>query len=307
MLNKTQQEIIENWNKAKETQVSVVAITYNHIKFIEKALDSFLMQETNFPFEIIVHDDASTDGTSDIVRNYQKKYPDIIKPIIQTENQYSKHRGIALKDVFDNIKTKYIALCECDDNWTDETKLQKQFDFMEENPEYSVCYHNAIVVDENENFIKNYRGKKEKDLTQEELIKVKHLFHTSTFFFRNIITPLPIEYVYLFGGASFIFSLIGNYGKGKYYTNIKPSIRRKHKNGITNTNNDRRIADYSLDKLLIYQYYYRIGEKDIASYYLNLAFRTLIKYISFSALIINILFKIIEKAKKVTKLYEKIS
>ena len=90
------------------------------------------MQKTDFPFEILIHDDASTDGTADIIREYEAKYPDIIKPIYQTENQYSK--GIKVSQVyqFPRAKGKYIALCEGDDYWTDPYKLQKQVDFRSE-------------------------------------------------------------------------------------------------------------------------------------------------------------------------------
>jgi len=98
------------------------------------------MQKTGFDFEVLIHDDASTDGTSDIIREYEKKYPNIIKPIYQKENQYSKGVLISLTYQFPRAKGKYIALCEGDDYWTDPYKLQKQVDFMEANPEYSLCF-----------------------------------------------------------------------------------------------------------------------------------------------------------------------
>lgn len=122
--------------------VSVISLTYNHAPYIRECLDGFLMQKTDFSFEVIIHDDASTDGTSDIVREYAGKYPDIIKPIIQTENQYSKHRDFnkILKFCFDRCKGKYIAFCEGDDYWIDPLKLQKQVDFLEKNPEYGMVY-----------------------------------------------------------------------------------------------------------------------------------------------------------------------
>jgi glycosyltransferase involved in cell wall biosynthesis len=98
-----------------------------------------MMQKTNFLFEVLVHDDASTDGTVDIIREYETKYPDIIKPIYQTENQYSKGISISPTYQFPRAKGKYIALCEGDDYWTDPLKLQKQVDFLEANPTYSLC------------------------------------------------------------------------------------------------------------------------------------------------------------------------
>lgn len=121
--------------------VSISCITYNHAPYIRQCLDGFLMQQCDFEYEILIHDDASTDGTSDIIREYQKKYPEIIKPIIQKENQWSQGvRGINIKFNFSRAKGKYIALCEGDDYWTDPLKLQKQVSFLEANPEYSlVC------------------------------------------------------------------------------------------------------------------------------------------------------------------------
>lgn len=102
------------------------------------------MQKTNFPFEVIVHDDASTDRTADIIREYEKKYPKIITPIYETENQYSKHDGSINRIVNPFLKGKYVAFCEGDDYWIDENKLQMQVDFLEANPEYGMCYTKAI-------------------------------------------------------------------------------------------------------------------------------------------------------------------
>lgn len=128
--------------------VSICCITYNHAQFIRKCLDGFLMQQTDFPIEILIHDDCSTDGTTEIIREYETKYPDLIFPLYEEENQYS--RGVAGKmDLYNyrRARGKYIAYCEGDDYWTDSQKLQKQVDFMEANPEYSVCFHDFQKYD----------------------------------------------------------------------------------------------------------------------------------------------------------------
>ena len=132
----------------EQVMVSVICSTYNHEKFIRDALDGFVMQKTNFVYEILVHDDASTDGTADIIREYEAEYPDLIKPIYQTENQYSKKAGLVGKIQRDRAKGKYVAICEGDDYWTDPLKLQKQYDAMESNPEIDICAHRADCVTE---------------------------------------------------------------------------------------------------------------------------------------------------------------
>ena len=125
--------------------VAVWCITYNQKDYIKDALNGFVMQKTNFPFVVIVHDDKSTDGTSDIILEYAKKYPNIIIPVIESENQWSKG---GLKHIVNIMNShyrigKYIAFCEGDDYWTSPDKLQTQIDFLESHPEYSMCFHSA--------------------------------------------------------------------------------------------------------------------------------------------------------------------
>lgn len=133
------------------TIISICCLTYNHEKFIRQCLDGFLMQKTTYNFEILIHDDASTDSTPSIIREYEQQYPDIVKPIYQKENQYQK--GIANTPVyqFPRVRSKYIALCEGDDYWTDEYKLQKQIDFLESHPDYSLCSHRFKIYNIEEN------------------------------------------------------------------------------------------------------------------------------------------------------------
>ena len=133
--------------KEQEPLVTIRCITYNHEPYIRQCLEGFVMQKTNFKFEAIVHDDASTDKTADIVREYAEKYPDIIKPIYETENQYSKKNGSLTRIMNEHTRGKYIALCEGDDYWTDPLKLQKQVDFLEANPEYVLTCHRYKIYD----------------------------------------------------------------------------------------------------------------------------------------------------------------
>jgi glycosyltransferase involved in cell wall biosynthesis len=155
-----------------EPLVSISCTTYNHEKYIGDALDSFLMQKTDFDFEILIHDDASTDGTAYIIRDYEKKYPNIIKPIYQSENQYSK--GIQrMFYTFNDHRAlgKYIALCEGDDYWTDSYKLQKQVDYMRKKPECSMCIHSADIV----NGDKKLQGIKVRPYKESRIVSVDDL------------------------------------------------------------------------------------------------------------------------------------
>lgn len=127
--------------------VSICCITYNHEKYISQAIESFLSQKTNFEFEILIHDDASTDKTAEKIKYYADKHPNIVKPILQTENQYSKGiSSINEKYNYSRAKGKYIALCEGDDFWISEHKLQQQVDYMESHADCTLCFHNAIIV-----------------------------------------------------------------------------------------------------------------------------------------------------------------
>lgn len=123
--------------------VSICTLAYNQEKYIGQTLQSFIDQITDFPFEVLVHDDASTDRTPEIIREYEEKYPDIIKPIYQKENQYSKNVKTSAVYQYPRAKGKYIAICEGDDLWLDPYKLQKQVDYMESHPDCTLCFTNG--------------------------------------------------------------------------------------------------------------------------------------------------------------------
>jgi len=140
--------------QTQEPLVSICCITYNHEDYIRDTIESFLMQETDFQFEIVIHDDACTDRTAEIIREYEKRYPDIIKPIYQTENQYSRSGNSCILPTIFTFKAargKYLALCEGDDYWIDPLKLQKQITEMAKHPECYISFHPAIMRWEGEN------------------------------------------------------------------------------------------------------------------------------------------------------------
>lgn len=130
--------------------VVIRSLVYNHEPYLRQCLDGFVMQQTTFPFVAVVHDDCSTDNSAAILREYAEKYPDIIKPVYETENQYSKPGGALIKALDAACKkygpdAKYYAPCEGDDYWTDPHKLQKQVEFLEAHPDYAMVYCNGVV------------------------------------------------------------------------------------------------------------------------------------------------------------------
>lgn len=129
-----------------EIAVSIICNAYNHEKYIRETLESFVMQECNFKYEVLIHDDASTDGTVAIIREYEKKFPEMIFPIYQTENQYSKGISVTKTYQYPRVRGKYIAFCEGDDFWSDALKLQKQYDTMEKHSDIDICAHAASII-----------------------------------------------------------------------------------------------------------------------------------------------------------------
>lgn len=183
-----------------EPLVSICCITYNHEKYIADAINGFLMQKTTFPFEIIIHDDASTDATRDVILKYQAEHPELIRTIFQTENQYSQGKH-AFPVTFTAAKGKYIALCEGDDYWIDPYKLQKQVDFLEDHPEYVICYHNFYYYEDNEKKFTLGNDNPWDTYTLEDVIEYNVYYsgrkttipsHTSTVvFLKNCVVQIP--------------------------------------------------------------------------------------------------------------------
>lgn len=212
MLNRTQEEIIANWKSLdpEHPLVSIKCLAFNQERFIGQALDGFLMQETDFPFEVIVHDDASTDKTADILREYEKKYSLIVKPVYQTENQYSKHDGSLTRAANAPMKGKYVAECEGDDYWIDPKKLQRQVDFLENNPEYVYSHTAFKYYDQtNDKFIEDSSIEDNSRIQKEDLDNIgryildynKYRIQTVTTVYKREILP----------------EILGHYAMGGYF------------------------------------------------------------------------------------------
>jgi glycosyltransferase involved in cell wall biosynthesis len=139
----------QTWPENTDPVLIIFCLTYNHGKFIREAIEGFLMQETTFPVVIFIHDDASTDGTDEIIREYARRYPHLFQVSLQKENQFEKNNPAYFARLLCEQQGEFIALCEGDDRWTDPEKLQRQVDFLEKNSDFTCCFHQTKLVDEN--------------------------------------------------------------------------------------------------------------------------------------------------------------
>lgn len=239
-----------------QTLVTIRCITYNHAPYIRQCLDGFIMQKTNFRFEAIVHDDASTDGTADIVREYAEKYPDIIKPILQTENQYSKRDGSIRRAINALVSptSKYFAICEGDDYWIDPLKLQKQVDFLEKNPDFILCYTDRRIVDANNKLLyRNSLKPKTGNLFNYLLLKGNPIT-TATVCYRyseqdfNELNNIEFE---LLMGDYPLWLILSQRGKFKYINEKTTSYRLLDESASHSKTNVDHIINFARNELLI--------------------------------------------------------
>jgi glycosyltransferase involved in cell wall biosynthesis len=208
--------------------VSVKMITYNHSAYITRAIEGVLMQQTGFSFELVIGDDCSTDGTTGIITSYANRYPKIIKHIIRPANLGVKKNTQNLNFY---LKGKYVALCEGDDYWTDPLKLQKQVSFMEANPDYSLCFHPATVIREDNIKTDLFSGLEEREYSPCEILN-KWLIPTgSVIFLRSYYEKFIYHPDYLFTDVA-LFLKLAEFGK-IWCINDNMSVYQRHRGGIT--------------------------------------------------------------------------
>ena len=221
----------------KDILVSVFCCAYNHEKYIRKCIENILNQKTNFKFELIINDDASTDNTAKIIKEYITFYPNIIiKPFLQEENLYSKHISIYSNIMIPNAEGKYIAICEGDDYWCDEYKLQTQVDILEKEKDCHACFHKVQVISENgENLSSTYPTKDiiSGKIAQVEFMKhiIKYDFHTSSYMlnaeeYKKYFIENPLYKQQIFGVADTPSLLyFASLGEVFYYNKIMSCYR----------------------------------------------------------------------------------
>lgn len=217
--------------------VSINCIAYNHEKYITKAIESFLMQDTNFEYEILIHDDASTDNTAQIIREYELKYPHKIKGIYQRENQYSKGLNRIFVDFLQPAsKGKYIAVCEADDYWTDPYKLQKQVDVLELNSKYSMCIHaTEIIIESGDRTRKIIRPMKKNDvLNCNDMILGGSFYHLNSLVYKKkLMEGLPKWFYDAPGSHTSMPLILSNQGDVYYIDKVMSAWRRGTLDGWT--------------------------------------------------------------------------
>lgn len=244
-------------------EVSVFCTAYNQEKFIAKCLDGFVSQRTDFRFEVLVHDDRSTDGTLDIILDYERRYPDLFMVITEEENQYSKGVDITREIMAPLAHGRYVAYCEGDDYWCDEEKLQKQYDFMESHPECAMCCHNTIKHDlagltADEPFSDWTEIHK---MTEDEVF-MGWLVHTSSYFHRIEDVWYPDgESIYQFGDYVMLCNL---FDKGDIY--VLPEIMSVYDlnniSGVTlqTAADTKKVIDSSHDRIHFLEEYDQVTE-----------------------------------------------
>jgi glycosyltransferase involved in cell wall biosynthesis len=242
--------------------VSIICTAYNHETYIKDALEGFVIQKTSFPIEIIVHDDASSDNTANIIRAYEAKYPELFTNIYQTENQYSKGKGDVARIIFSAARGKYIALCEGDDYWVDPYKLQKQFDFLESNPEYGMVHTNLdVYYEETNSFKRSFHSENDVKLRGSifETLLVDNPIATVTVMFRReYLNHINLDNLSRFKmGDLFIWLEIAKHSKIGYIDDVT-SVYRIHFNSLSQHNGGLKRMEFLISSFHLK--YYFIGE-----------------------------------------------
>jgi glycosyltransferase involved in cell wall biosynthesis len=209
--------------------VSVITIAYNQVRYIEQTLDSILAQRTSFDFEVLVGDDCSSDGTAEVIAKYAKRHPQIV-PVLRKTN-FGPNANF--QDLARRVRGKFVAICEGDDFWTDPNKLQKQVDFFEEHPEFTVCFHQVKVLYENHPEIEEFFPERcSRELSREHLLR------------QNCIQTNSVMYRWRFG-PDYPFELKPEIVPGDWYTHLLQAkvgrigylddcmaVYRRHSNGM---------------------------------------------------------------------------
>ncbi|MEK8034666.1 glycosyltransferase [Ideonella sp. DXS29W] len=224
----TEAELLARWGHVDRPVISIICTTYNHERYIDSAIRGFLSQVCEYPFEILIHDDASTDRTQEVVRGWQQRYPNIIKPLLQTVNQ--KSQGVRpFETMLARAQGDFVATCEGDDFWIDAGKLQRQVGFLIANPDFSCTTHNYHHFVESSLTVKPWRrAAQDFVMTRRQLMGVRWLLWLPTLVFRKTFSVLPPERSLAAFGDQFLTSYLGTWGRGMYFETLFAAVRREN-------------------------------------------------------------------------------
>jgi hypothetical protein len=225
---RSEKELMRRWGPHRAPVISIICTTYNHERYIDSAIRGFLSQDCSFPFEILIHDDASTDQTQAVIRQWQQRYPRLIKPVLQTVNQ--KSQGVRpFELLLAKARGEFVATCEGDDFWIDRTKLQRQVSFLMSHPDVSCSAHNYYHFIETSLAVRPWsRIGRDIFLSQRQLMSTQFLLWLPTLVFRKTFSALPPERALAAFGDQFLTSYLGTLGRCAYFDTFVGAVRREN-------------------------------------------------------------------------------
>lgn len=279
---RSEAEVVAQWQGDKPV-VSIKCTTYQHVGFVEDALRGFLGQNTEFPFEILIRDDASTDGTAEIVRDYANRYPSIIRAVLESENRWPDvNPDMVLAPM---VRGEFIALCEGDDYWIDPMKLSRQVAQLRNLPSAVASHHQSIVV-ENSRIISLERLAAH-ECVNHDMASLRRggRILTNTLLFRNVPLPLnPYRGKYP-SGIKFLRVALGFVGNAVFLKDIGPSVYRRHPGGISSGAQETAAAlDVASTHYLLAEFLAGHGDSPAAAVHAKKAMKSLSRGISLMGL-----------------------
>lgn len=230
-----------------EPLVTIICLTYNQEEYVRDCIEGFLSQQTSFPFEVLIYDDASTDSTPDIIKQYVSRYPEIIKPTFYEKNNYSQGLGyVGLYTGIREARGKYVAYCEGDDYWCDSNKLQKQVLVLESNPQYMICAHETLFVNEQcpgrggqlfSQYTKNLFISTSRRKYSFENSLTGNIFHISSLMYRNKPLILPSWISRISACDMVLYMLLAQDGDMFVLPDVM-SVYRGHESSLTSSNEE---------------------------------------------------------------------
>ncbi|HBV76740.1 MULTISPECIES: glycosyltransferase [Vibrio] len=249
-----------HWKYTDRIYVSCICPAYNQEEFISETIESFLSQITEYKFEIIIHDDKSTDNTLKIINKYQEKYPKLIRIIENKVNQYSIEPSRPILNLLNNAQGEYICICEGDDFWTSNSKIQEQYQYLASNHDCSMHVFDTKIIDENGNLISDSKQNKfkiEPGIYNKKRMNEKFIFLTLSVMFRkNDVLPYPQRFSKIINMDSMLQILLSYKGYAYIDNKVCCAYRVTSQGVWSQANND--FKDYSnISKLIELNYFYK--------------------------------------------------